>query len=72
MLGGIALAFTTAGPNQGIDSPIVAAADGSAAEDAPIPAARLSRQQILATPHALQIHAAVSPPGAGIACADLR
>jgi Cu/Zn superoxide dismutase len=72
MAGGIVLAFTTAGQNQGIDNPIVAAADGRGAEDADIPANRMTQQQLTASPHALHIHANVTPPGASIACADLR
>lgn len=70
--GGIVLAFTTAGQNQGIDDPIEADANGRAAEDAHIPSDRMTQQRLLATPHALHIHANVSPPGQSIACADLR
>jgi Cu/Zn superoxide dismutase len=70
--GGVVLAFTTAGQNQGIDNPIVAGADGRGAEDADIPANRMTQQQLTGSPHALHIHANVTPPGASIACADLR
>ena len=70
--GGIVLAFTTAGQNQGIDDPIDAGADGRGAEDAHIPANRMTQQQLTGSPHALHIHANVTPPGQSIACADLR
>lgn len=70
--GGIVLAFTTAGQNQGIDDPIEAGMDGRAAEDAHIPSDRMTQQQLTGSPHALHIHANVSPPGESIACADLR
>lgn len=69
-MGGIVVPFTTAGPNTGIDEPIEVAANGRGEEDAHIPAARLTRQQLEGGDYALNIHA--NPGGGpGVACANL-
>lgn len=69
-MGGIFLPFTTAGSNAGIDDPIEVGADGRGEEDANIPAARLTRQQLEAGDYALNIHANATG-GPGVACANL-
>ena len=69
-LGGIVVPFTTAGQNQGIDTPIEVGANGRGEADARIPADRLSRQQIEGGDYAPNIHA--NPNGGpGVACANL-
>lgn len=71
--GGVVVAFTTIGQNEGLDEPIVADAQGRAAEDARVPANRLTRQQITSGSYIVNIHARSGPnPGPTIACADLR
>jgi hypothetical protein len=71
--GGVVLAFTTIGSNQGIDDPLVAGANGAASEDAMIPADRLSRAQLQSTPYIVNIHSGSGDrPGGAVACANLR
>lgn len=69
-LGGIVVPFTTAGPNQGLDTPIEVSAGGRGEADARIPAERLSRQQVEGGDYALNIHANATG-GPGVACANL-
>ena len=71
--GAVVVPFTTIGQREGIDEAITAEADGRATEDALIPGALMTRQQLTASPHIVNIHAqGGANPGAGIACADLR
>lgn len=71
--GSVVVPFTPIGQREGIDEAITAAADGRATEDAVIPGALLTRQQLTASPHIVNIHAqGGASPGPGIACAELR
>lgn len=71
-VGGIAVPFTTIGAREGIDEPIMASAEGEAAEDALIPPSLLSQEQLAAGSYSLNIHnAAGANPGPTVACANL-
>jgi hypothetical protein len=69
--GEVVVPFTEIGTQPGIDDPIVAGSDGAAADDAIVPPARLTREQVQAGEYSLHIHNTDGPdPGPGIACAD--
>jgi hypothetical protein len=70
--GAVVVPLSAIGTEAGIDDPIVAGADGTAAQDAIIPAARLTRAQVQSGEYSLHIHLTDGPdPGASIACANI-
>lgn len=71
--GSVLVPFTSIGQMEGLDAPVVAGADGRAAEDAHVPGNLLTREQLTAGSYSLHIHAqAGTNPGSSIACATLR
>ena len=70
--GAVVVALSAIGDQPGIDEPIVAGADGTAAEDAVVPASSLTEAQVRAGEYSLHIHnTAGADPGRSIACAEL-
>lgn len=70
-VGSIAVPFSALGARAGTSTVLTANTEGEAEGIGPIPAAQVTRDQLMAGDYVIQIHNGGSPPGPGIACAEL-